>query len=99
MRATGLAVCLALYAVTAFRASNVLTHLYREDNMQEQFPVIGEEIRAVTQENALFVTVDYRDGSTNSPMYARRQGWSFDVHAIEPDVVERLRARSARAIS
>lgn len=96
VRVVAVALCLAIVAAMAFRSSGVLPHLYRDNNLQMQFPLVGEEIRAATQPGALLVTVDYDRAGTNSPMllyYAHREGWSFDVHAIEADVVERLRTR------
>jgi 4-amino-4-deoxy-L-arabinose transferase-like glycosyltransferase len=95
-RAIGVAACLAVVAILAFRSSGVLQQLYRTDNLQMQFVRIGEEIRAATHPNDMLVTVDYDVGGTNSPMllfYAHRQGWSFDVHAIDRAVVERLHDR------
>jgi 4-amino-4-deoxy-L-arabinose transferase-like glycosyltransferase len=96
LRAVGIALCLAIVAVMAFRSSSVILQLYREDNLQLQFPYIGSEIRAHTEAGALLVSVDYETAGTNSPMllfYAHRKGWSFDVHAVTAEVVERLRSR------
>lgn len=87
---------LAVVVVQMERASGVVLHLYRPDNLQSGFIGVGESIRATTEPEAPLVTVDYDDGGANSPMllyYAHRQGWSFDVHSISPAVLEALRTR------
>jgi 4-amino-4-deoxy-L-arabinose transferase-like glycosyltransferase len=95
-RAFAVSACLVAAAVMAFRFSGVMQQLYRDRTLQTQFVVIGEELRSITRPDDLFVTVDYDTGGTNSPMslyFAHRQGWSFDIHAIEAPLLERLRER------
>ncbi len=89
-------------AVQAIRASGIELHLYRPANLQSNFVSIGEAIRAATAPEALVVTVEYDDGGTNSPMllyFAHRQGWSFDLRSITPDLVPHLQTRGARYVA
>ena len=85
---------LVIVALEAFWASNVVTHLYRPDNLATYFPAHGSFLQSVIPPDALIVTVDYQDHGVNSPMlvyYARRQGWAFDIFTISPKVIEHLR--------
>lgn len=90
------AVTLVTVSVEAFKASNVVLHFYRPDNLATQFPEQGGFLQSVIPPDALIITVDYRDHGVNSPMlvyYARRQGWTFDLFTISPKVIEHLRTR------
>lgn len=92
------AVSLALTAsaVQAFRGSNVIPSLYRQDYLATYFVDHGNFLQSVVPPDALMVTVDYKEFGANSPMllyYARRQGWSFDAASISPQVIENLRTR------
>jgi hypothetical protein len=42
----------------------------------------------------MVMTVDYDRAGVNSPMllyHARRQGWSFDIVSVSPEIIEHLR--------
>lgn len=87
-------IALTVAACQTFRFSNVITHLYRPNNLATQFPAYGSFLQSVMPPDALMVTVDYSDQGVNSPMlvyYARRQGWAFDRFTISPKVIEHLR--------
>lgn len=86
-------------ALQAARASGVELHLYRPDNLQQEFVRVGEAVRASTAPDALVVTVEYEEAGANSAMllyFAHRQGWSFDVRSVTADVVPHLATRGAR---
>jgi 4-amino-4-deoxy-L-arabinose transferase-like glycosyltransferase len=88
----GVALCAA--SVQAFRSSNVITALYRPDNLAVKFPAHGSYLQSIMPPDALMITVDYNRAGANSPMlvyYARRQGWSFDITTVSPKVIEHLR--------
>lgn len=90
----------AVVVVQLLRASGVVLHLYRPDNLQAIFPDVGDAVRAATAPEAPLITVDYEAGGANSPMllyFARRQGWSFDVASISAAVVDGLRTRHGAA--
>lgn len=86
-------------AIQAARTSRVEEHLYRPQNLQVNFPRIGDALRAATEPDALVVTAEYGDGGANSPMllyFAYRQGWSFDVRSVTASVIPHLATKGAR---
>ena len=97
-----LVVSLALFiaAVEGFRSSNVTPSLYRNHVLSFHFPMHGNFLQSFMPADELVITVDDDANGANSPMllyYARRQGWSFDIATISPQVIDHLRSRfSAR---
>lgn len=90
----------AVVLVQVVRSSGVILHLYRPDNLQTPLIGIGGSMRAVSEPDGLFVTVEYDDRTTNSPLllyFAHRQGWSFDIDSISVPVLEGLRNRHGAA--
>jgi hypothetical protein len=91
------AIALTAVATLSFVTSQVQHDLYRttpEYAPATHFSHFGNVVQGLVPPDALVVTVDYRLGGANSPMllfFSRRQGWSFDLHTISPQVIENLR--------
>jgi len=91
------AIALTAVATLSFVTSQVQHDLYRttpEYAPATHFIHFGNVVQGLVPPDALVVTVDYRLGGANSPMllfFSRRQGWSFDLHTISPQVIENLR--------
>lgn len=87
---------LTVLAVSGFRVSGVIEHLYRTANMNDALINAGAQIDREMPRDALLVTIEYDRYGANSPMllyYAHRRGWSFDAASITPLVVDYLRGR------
>jgi 4-amino-4-deoxy-L-arabinose transferase-like glycosyltransferase len=78
----------------SFERSGAIEHLYRPDNLQLRFLDDGNLVQSMIPPDAMVMTVDYDRGGVNSPMllyHARRQGWSFDISTVSPEIIENLR--------
>ena len=77
-----------------FAQSEVIRDFYRPDRLDWTSIHAGQAIEAVVPRNETVIVVEYEKFGGNSPMvlfWAHRKGWSFDMTAITPHVVERLR--------
>jgi hypothetical protein len=85
---------LAFVSWKTFERSGAIEHLYRPENLQIHFLEDGNLLQGLIPPDAMVMTVDYDRGGVNSPMllyHARRQGWSFDVVSVSPEIIEHLR--------
>ncbi len=93
---TGSAAALLVVALLSFDYSGVVRGFFRPGGL-DMWPIrIGEAIQQKTAPDSLFVTVEYEEFGNNSPIllyWAHRRGWSFDLGAITPQVIELLRDR------
>lgn len=98
-----IAIVLVAAALASFVTSHVQHDLYRttpEFAPATYFIHFGDVVQALVPPETMVVTVDYERGGANSPMllyFARRQGWSFDLHSISPAVIENLRVNHGAA--
>ncbi len=88
---------LATGALLSFVTSEALPILYRTAAYAPatHFIQFGNLVQASVPPDSLMVSVDYTHHGANSPMllfFSRRQGWSFDLTNITPDLIEHLRA-------
>jgi len=83
-------------ALISFDRSGVVPILFRPDRL-DYLPInAGAAISRVVAPDQLMVVVEYETYGSNSPILlyrADRRGWSFDLHAISPHVIDRLKSR------
>lgn len=90
----GSAVALTAVALLSFQYSGVVQSLYRPGALDLGTIYTGQAVERATEGDALIVTVEYEKFGNNSPIllyWAHRRGWSFDLAAITPHVIELLR--------
>jgi 4-amino-4-deoxy-L-arabinose transferase-like glycosyltransferase len=90
----GSAAVLLAVALLSFRFSGVVPNFFRPQMLDLGTISIGQTIERVTEPDALIVTVEYEQFGNNSAIllyWAHRRGWSFDLAAITPHVIELLR--------
>ena len=90
----GSAAALVAVALLSFRYSGVVESFFRPQMLDISTIQTGQAIEQVVEPTALLVTVEYEQFGNNSPIllyWADRRGWSFDLGAITPHVVELLR--------
>jgi hypothetical protein len=81
-------------ALLSFRFSGVVGTLFRPLTLDMFTMRVGQTIEQVVEPDALLVTVEYEQYGNNSPIllyWAHRRGWSFDLAAITPHVIELLK--------
>jgi 4-amino-4-deoxy-L-arabinose transferase-like glycosyltransferase len=90
----GSAATLLAVALLSFRFSGVVPNLFRPQTLDLLTIETGRTIERTVPPEALIVTVEYEQFGNNSPIllyWAHRRGWSFDLAAITPHVIEALR--------
>jgi 4-amino-4-deoxy-L-arabinose transferase-like glycosyltransferase len=89
----GGAAVLLVVALLSFDYSGVVNGFFRPGGL-DMWPIrIGDAIQQKTPPDSLFVTVEYEAYGNNSPVllyWAHRRGWSFDLAAITPHVIDLL---------
>jgi 4-amino-4-deoxy-L-arabinose transferase-like glycosyltransferase len=91
---TGSAAVLLAVAMLSFRFSGVVPSFFRPQMLDIATIQKSQAIGSVVEPDALIVTVEYEQFGNNSPIllyWAHRRGWSFDLAAITPHVIELLR--------
>ncbi len=92
--ALGSAATLLAVSLLSFDYSGVVPNFFRPQMLDLGTISTGQAIERVVDPNALIVTVEYEQFGNNSPIllyWAHRRGWSFDLAAITPHVIELLR--------
>jgi 4-amino-4-deoxy-L-arabinose transferase-like glycosyltransferase len=92
--ALGSAAALLVIALLSFRYSGVVTNLFRPQALDITTIQAGQALERVVEPTELLVTVEYEQFGNNSPIllyWAHRRGWSFDLAAITPHVIDLLR--------
>ncbi len=90
----GSAATLLIIALLSFRFSGVVQNFFRPQALDLATIQKGQAIGQVSAPDDLFVTVEYEEFGNNSPIllyWAHRRGWSFDLAAITPHVIELLK--------
>ncbi len=90
----GSAATLLAIAAISFRFSGVVPNFFRPQMLDLSTIQKGQAIGQASAPDDLIVTVEYEKFGNNSPIllyWAHRRGWSFDLAAITPHVIELLR--------
>jgi 4-amino-4-deoxy-L-arabinose transferase-like glycosyltransferase len=94
------AAALVAVAVLGFQSSGVVRDFYRPDTLDRETIDAGRAIAARVPEGQTVITVEWERYGGNSPIllfWAHRKGWSFDLDAVTPHVVQRLSRQEGAA--
>lgn len=86
----------AALALISFERSAVVPALFRPDTLDYLPITAGAAISRIVAPDELMVVVEYEAYGSNSPILlyrTDRRGWSFDLHAISPHLIDRLKVR------